>query len=128
MPIVIGESGWPTDGDKNENLNFAQQFNQGFMDSVISNKGTPLHPGYVDAFLFSLIDEEYKSIQPGNFERHWGLFYPSMQSAWGWRIQRFWYQQGPSVSYACVNAGCTGLGYGTSCEKSGWTGQHLLCI
>ncbi|KAJ6406012.1 hypothetical protein OIU84_009689 [Salix udensis] len=91
-------------------------------------KGTPLRPGYVDAFLFSLIDEDAKSIQPGIFERHWGLFYPGMQSAWGRRVQRFWYQQGPSVSYDCANAGCTGLGYGTSCEKSGCTGQHLLCI
>jgi hypothetical protein len=145
LPVVIGEIGWPTDGDKNANLNYAQQFNQGFMDSVISNKGTPLRPGYVDAYLFSLIDEDAKSIQPGNFERHWGLFYLDGQPKYAVSLvtanskglvpardvhylARQWCimspsaslddpQVGPSVSYACANADCTSLGYGTSCEN-----------
>ncbi|KAL3587282.1 hypothetical protein D5086_014149 [Populus alba] len=145
LPVVIGEIGWPTDGDKNANLNYAQQFNQGFMDSVISNKGTPLRPGYVDAYLFSLIDEDAKSIQPGNFERHWGLFYLDGQPKYAVSLvtarskglapardvhylARQWCimspsaslddpQVGPSVSYACANADCTSLGFGTSCEN-----------
>jgi hypothetical protein len=28
-----------------------------------------------EAYLFSLIDEDIKSILPGPFERHWGLLY-----------------------------------------------------
>ena len=30
--------------------------------------------GIIDAYLFSLIDENAKSIAPGCFERHWGVF------------------------------------------------------
>ncbi|CAK7354390.1 unnamed protein product [Dovyalis caffra] len=144
MSIVIGEIGWPTDGDKNANLNYAQQFNQGFMSRVIAGKGTPLRPGPVDAYLFSLIDEDAKSIQPGNFERHWGLFYFDGQPKYtislgttnsnglvpakGVRyLPRRWCVMSPSaslddpqvaasVSYACANADCTSLGYGTSCS------------
>ncbi|OMO91107.1 Glycoside hydrolase, family 17 [Corchorus olitorius] len=75
LSIIVGEIGWPTDGDKNANPKFAQQFNQGFMSRVTAGKGTPMRPSPVNAYLFSLIDEDAKSIQPGNFERHWGLFY-----------------------------------------------------
>ncbi|KAK6137164.1 hypothetical protein DH2020_029089 [Rehmannia glutinosa] len=73
MTIIVGEVGWPTDGDRNANVGYAQRFNQGFMSHM--NRGTPMRQGPVDAYLFSLIDEDAKSIQPGNFERHWGIFY-----------------------------------------------------
>ncbi|CAM8901238.1 unnamed protein product [Rhodiola kirilowii] len=75
VPIIVGEVGWPTDGDKNANPTLARRFIQGFMTRVIAGKGTPLRPTVpVDAYLFSLIDEDEKSVQPGNFERHWGVF------------------------------------------------------
>ncbi|XP_061951693.1 glucan endo-1,3-beta-glucosidase 5-like [Populus nigra] len=143
LSIVIGEIGWPTDGDKNANLNYAQQFNQGFMDNVIAGKGTPMRPAPVDAYLFSLFDEDAKSIQPGNFERHWGLFYLDGQPKYALSLgttnsnglvpargvsylAKKWCimspsaslddpQVAPSVSYACASADCTSLGYGTSC-------------
>ncbi|KAL5974241.1 hypothetical protein ACLOJK_030905 [Asimina triloba] len=142
LPIIIGEVGWPTDGDKNANLKYAQRFNQGFMNRI--SKGTPMQPGPLDAYLFSLIDEDEKSIAPGNFERHWGLFFfdgmPKYQLNLGAtnsgslvpaRNVRYlsakWCvlspsanvddpQVAPSVQYACENADCTCLGYGTSCE------------
>ncbi|KAL3565932.1 hypothetical protein D5086_031347, partial [Populus alba] len=94
LSIVIGEIGWPTDGDQNANLNYAQQFNQGFMNNVIAGKGTPMRPAPVDAYLFSLLDEDAKSIQPASLDDP---------------------QVAPSVSYACARADCTSLGYGTSC-------------
>jgi glucan endo-1,3-beta-glucosidase 5/6 len=75
LSIIVGEIGWPTDGDMNANLQYARQFNQGLVNHVTSNQGTPLRPGPIDAYLFSLIDEDQKSILPGNFERHWGIFY-----------------------------------------------------
>lgn len=75
LPIIVGEIGWPTDGDRNANMQYAQRFNQGFMSRYVSGKGTPMRNGPIDAYLFSLVDEDNKSIQPGNFERHWGLFY-----------------------------------------------------
>lgn len=143
MSIIVGEIGWPTDGDKNANPKNAQQFNQGFMSRVISGKGTPMRPNTMDAYLFSLIDEDAKSIQPGNFERHWGIFYfdgqPKYQLKLGSSssnglasaknvhfLAKKWCvmsptaslddsQVGPSVSYACSHADCTSLGYETSC-------------
>ncbi|XP_028765997.1 glucan endo-1,3-beta-glucosidase 5 [Neltuma alba] len=72
--IVVGEVGWPTDGDKNANPNNAKRFNQGFLKKMASKKGTPLHREPIEAYLFSLFDEDLKSIDPGNFERHWGIF------------------------------------------------------
>ncbi|KAI3901583.1 hypothetical protein MKW92_035325 [Papaver armeniacum] len=143
MPIIIGEIGWPTDGDRNANLMYAQRFNQGFMTHIATGKGTPMRSGPVDAYLFSLIDEDAKSISPGNFERHWGIFYfdgkPKYPLNLGTTntgmlapargvvyLERKWCVMTPkaslddpqvalSVSYACSLADCTSLGYGTSC-------------
>lgn len=141
LSIIVGEIGWPTDGDLNANLKYAQRFNQGFMSHISSGNGTPMRPSPVDAYLFSLIDEDAKSIQPGNFERHWGIFNydgtpkynlglnsrNSLVAASNIRyLARQWCVMSPSanpedsqvagsVSYACSHADCTSLGYGTSC-------------
>ncbi|KAJ8564577.1 hypothetical protein K7X08_001037 [Anisodus acutangulus] len=143
VPIIIGEIGWPTDGDRNANAQLAQRFNQGFMQHISAGKGTPMRPGPVDAYLFSLIDEDAKSIQPGNFERHWGILtydglpkyilnlgttnsgslVPARSVKY---LERKWCvlkpnakvddpQIAPSMSYACGLADCTSLGYQTSC-------------
>lgn len=144
VSVVVGEVGWPTDGDANANPEYARRFNQGLVDHVASGKGTPLRPGApIDAYLFSLVDEDKKSIQPGNFERHWGIFFydgkPKYQLSLRGNgggmlvpargveyLQRRWcvlkpdvdlgdQKVGDSVSYACGNADCTSLGYKTSC-------------
>ncbi|XP_055810677.1 glucan endo-1,3-beta-glucosidase 6 [Solanum dulcamara] len=143
VPIIIGEIGWPTDGDRNANAQLAQRFNQGFMQHISGGKGTPLRPGPVDAYLFSLIDEDAKSIQPGNFERHWGILtydgLPKYTLNLGTTnsgslvparnvkyLERKWCvlkpnakvddpQIAPSMSFACGLADCTSLGYQTSC-------------
>ncbi|KAF5943501.1 hypothetical protein HYC85_017578 [Camellia sinensis] len=44
MPIIIGEVGWPTDGAVSANLTAARAFNQGLINHILSNKGTPLRP------------------------------------------------------------------------------------
>lgn len=140
MPIIVGEIGWPTDGDVNANANYAQRFMQGFMSHIANGKGTPMRPSPIDVYLFSLIDEDEKSIQPGNFERHWGIFTfdglpkyqlgsgnSSLVKAKGLTYElRQWCvlkpsvklddsRIAPSVGYACEQADCTSLGYGTSC-------------
>ncbi|KDP39750.1 hypothetical protein JCGZ_02770 [Jatropha curcas] len=143
LPIIVGEIGWPTDGDKNANLVYAQRFNQGFMSHISDGKGTPLRPGPIDAYLFSLIDEDAKSIDPGNFERHWGIFTYDGKAKYALNLgtansgllveaknvhylERKWCVMkpsaklddpnvAPSVSFACGLADCTSLGYGTSC-------------
>ncbi|KAA8546923.1 hypothetical protein F0562_003352 [Nyssa sinensis] len=74
VKIIIGEIGWPTDGDVHANITMAKRFYDGFLKKMASNKGTPLRPGPIDAYLFSLMDEDLKSTLPGTFERHWGIF------------------------------------------------------
>ncbi|EEF32004.1 Glucan endo-1,3-beta-glucosidase precursor, putative [Ricinus communis] len=143
LPIIVGEIGWPTDGDKNANMIYAQRFNQGFMQRISGGKGTPLRPEPIDAYLFSLIDEDAKSIDPGNFERHWGIFTFDGRAKYTLNLgttnsralveaknvrylERKWCVMkssaklddpnvAPSVSYACGLGDCTSLGYGTSC-------------
>nr|XP_010915073.2 glucan endo-1,3-beta-glucosidase 8 [Elaeis guineensis] len=74
MKIIIGEVGWPTDGSKHANVADAKRFYDGLLKKMGSNTGTPLRPGPMDVYLFAFIDEDMKSIQPGFFERHWGIF------------------------------------------------------
>ncbi|KAL3613830.1 hypothetical protein CASFOL_041904 [Castilleja foliolosa] len=139
LTIIVGEIGWPTDGDRNANIGYAQRFNQGFLAHM--NGGTPMRRGPIDVYLFSLVDEDAKSVQPGNFERHWGIFNydgtPKYNLSLGSRrglvaasnvrrLPRRWCVMAPSASlddpqlagsvgYACDRADCTSLGYGTSC-------------
>ncbi|GFP83412.1 glucan endo-1 3-beta-glucosidase 8 [Phtheirospermum japonicum] len=145
MRIVVGEVGWPTDGDKNANVKNAKRFNEGLIQHVLSKNGTPARKGEIDIYLFSLIDEDEKSIDPGSFERHWGLFEfdgkpkyeldlsgvnkkKGLVAAQGVRyMARRWCVLNPSVKdtdrelagnidYACSLSDCTALGYGSSCN------------
>ncbi|XP_024960943.1 glucan endo-1,3-beta-glucosidase 8-like [Cynara cardunculus var. scolymus] len=144
MPIIVGEVGWPTDGDKNANINMAYRFYNGLLPRLTSNKGTPLRPGSIEVYLFGLIDEDAKSIAPGSFERHWGIFRYDGQPKFAMDIsgrgqnsflvpaQNVRYQEkrwcqfnpdakdlsklGENINYACTFADCTPLGYGSSCN------------
>lgn len=141
MPVIIGEVGWPTDGDPNANMEYARKFNQGLLDRISSGQGTPKRRTPPDVYIFSLIDEDKKSIQPGNFERHWGVFNydgsikynlnlangKGLVAAKGVKyLARQWCVMSPqasisdpnlaqSINYACTYADCTSLGYGSSC-------------
>lgn len=146
MPIVIGEIGWPTDGAMSANLTAARVFNQGLINHVLSNKGTPLRPGSppMDIYLFGLLDEGAKSILPGNFERHWGIFSFDGQAKYPLNLglgNRFlknardvdylpvrWCIANPTKDLsavadhfrlACSAADCTTLEYGGSCYGIG---------
>ncbi|XP_071736213.1 glucan endo-1,3-beta-glucosidase 5 [Rutidosis leptorrhynchoides] len=150
MPIVIGEVGWPTDGSVSANVNFARIFNQGLVDHVLSNQGTPLRPRQppIDVYLFGLLDEEAKSVLPGSFERHWGMFtfdgqakYPlNLGSGIGLLknakdvdyLPARWCVADPSkdlsgaadhFKLACSVADCTTLNYGGSCNDIGERGN-----
>ncbi|KAK2397051.1 glucan endo-1,3-beta-glucosidase [Trifolium repens] len=146
MPIFVGEVGWPTDGDKNANIQNALRFYNGLLPRLASNKGTPRRQGYIEVYLFGLIDEDAKSIEPGNFERHWGIFsfdgkpkFPMHVSSQhgqnkllvGARDMHYldpkWCMFNPNannlskladnINYACTFADCTPLGYGSSCNN-----------
>ncbi|KAF8398797.1 hypothetical protein HHK36_014656 [Tetracentron sinense] len=142
---MVGEVGWPTDGDKNANVNYALRFYNGLFTRLAANKGTPMRPGYIEVYLFGLVDEDAKSVAPGNFERHWGIFrydgqpkYSMDLSGQGqdkllvaaknveYQSQR-WCVFNPNakdmsklvdnINFACSFADCTTLGYGSSCNS-----------
>lgn len=148
MPIVIGEVGWPTDGAISANLSAARAFNQGLIYRVLSNKGTPLRPGAppMDVYLFSLLDEGAKSVLPGNFERHWGIFSFDGQAKYALNLGNGLLKNAKDVEYlpfrwcvadpskdlsgvanhlkiACGYADCTTLNYGGSCNDIGAKGN-----
>ncbi|XWS44496.1 hypothetical protein CRYUN_Cryun15aG0050500 [Craigia yunnanensis] len=150
MPIVIGEVGWPTDGVVGANLTAARVFNQGLINHVISNKGTPLRPGVppMDVYLFGLLDEGAKSTLPGSFERHWGIFSFDGQAKYALKLglgnkklknarnvqylPARWCVANPSrdladvvnhMKLACNTADCTTLNYGGSCNGIGAKGN-----
>ncbi|CAL9125417.1 unnamed protein product [Musa acuminata var. zebrina] len=144
MPIIIGEIGWPTDGDKNANVKMAKEFNRGLLRHVTGGKGTPARNGSMEVYLFSLMDEDDKSIAPGPFERHWGIFEFDGKPKYGLDLSghggdtnlvsvkgvdylpRRWCILDPaatdltdlndSVNYACSFSDCTSMGYGSSCN------------
>ncbi|KAK6258993.1 Glycoside hydrolase family 17 - like 1 [Theobroma cacao] len=74
LKIIVGEVGWPTDGNKFATKDNSKKFYDSLFKKLASNKGTPLRPGKMEVYVFSLFDEDMKSVQPGNFERHWGIF------------------------------------------------------
>ncbi|KAK7411251.1 hypothetical protein VNO78_02684 [Psophocarpus tetragonolobus] len=145
MKIIIGEIGWPTDGDKNANAKNAKRFNLGLLKHALSGKSTPKRKGTVDLYLFSLIDENTKSVAPGNFERHWGIFEfdgkpkyeldltgqhkeTGLTPVEGIKyLEKKWCILDPeitdfddlagSIDYACTFSDCTSLGYGSTCNN-----------
>ncbi|KAJ9131921.1 hypothetical protein P3X46_034822 [Hevea brasiliensis] len=144
MTIIVGEVGWPTDGDKSATINYAYRFYNGLLPRLASSRGTPLRPGYIEVYLFGLLDEDAKSIAPGNFERHWGIFRYDGQPKFaldftGQGQNKFpvgaqnvqyqpskWCMFNPNakdlskladnIDYACTFSDCTALGYGSSCN------------
>ncbi|KAJ3693207.1 hypothetical protein LUZ60_008687 [Juncus effusus] len=145
-PIAIGEIGWPTEGAPSANLTAARVFNQGLINHVLSNKGTPLRPGIPpsDVYLFGFLDEGQKSTLPGNFERHWGIFSFDGQAKYTlnlgfgngnlknaknvdylpprWCVANPYKDldsAGNHIKIACDLADCTTLYYGGSCNMIG---------
>ncbi|XP_054808028.1 glucan endo-1,3-beta-glucosidase 5-like [Prosopis cineraria] len=141
MPIIIGEVGWPTDGNSNANVQNAQRFNQGLFDRIVKGQGTPKRSTPPDIYVFGLLDEDAKSTEPGNFERHWGIFNydgslkysldlgsgKSLVAAKGVKyLPKQWCVMSPqasildpnfakSMSNACTYADCTSISPGSSC-------------
>uniref|UniRef100_A0A1J3FDZ1 glucan endo-1,3-beta-D-glucosidase n=1 Tax=Noccaea caerulescens TaxID=107243 RepID=A0A1J3FDZ1_NOCCA len=144
MEVIVGEVGWPTDGDKNANVQNAERFYSGLLPRLANNVGTPMRKSYIEVYLFGFIDEDAKSVAPGNFERHWGIFkydgqpkFPVDFRGQGQKMfltgaQNVQYllnqwcmfnpnsrgnisKLGDNIDYACSLSDCTALGYGSSC-------------
>ncbi|KAL8258240.1 hypothetical protein R6Q59_030281 [Mikania micrantha] len=76
IPIVVTESGWPSKGDSGEpdaTMDNANTYNSNLIKHVLSNTGTPKHPGVAtNTYIYELYNEDLK---PGlTSERNWGLF------------------------------------------------------
>lgn len=147
VQVWVGEIGWPTDGAIHANVSNAQRFNQGLIKHITSKQGTPLRPGMmIEAYLFGLLDENQKSLLPGNFERHWGVFtfdgqakYPLDLTGQGLNtnlanadsvpyLPTRWCVANPAgnasnlfanAQFACSTADCTALADGGSCSTIG---------
>lgn len=73
---IIVQVGWPTDGDLYANDETAEKFYRGFLKKLFNKKGTPLYPKQLDVFIFSLVDENSRPIQPrGYSDRHYGIYF-----------------------------------------------------
>jgi hypothetical protein len=144
LEIVIGEVGWPTDGDASGNVRLAKKFYDGLFKKLAKGDGTPLRKGKVEVYLFGLFDEDQKSVAPGDFERHWGIFrhdgqpkFPMDLSGKGQNqmlkpvkgvemMEKQWCVLNSDVKnlskaeaekdYACQNSDCTSIKNGSSCS------------
>ncbi|XP_058111325.1 glucan endo-1,3-beta-glucosidase-like [Magnolia sinica] len=77
VPIVVSESGWPSDGGSAANISIAETYVNGLIDHVASNQGTPRRWAWpIEAYVFAMFNENLK---PAGVEQHWGLFYPDEQ-------------------------------------------------
>ncbi|XP_058100132.1 glucan endo-1,3-beta-glucosidase 2-like [Magnolia sinica] len=81
IPVVVTETGWPSDGDATEpraNKLFAKMYNAGLVKHLRSGLGTPLRKeGAKETYIFELLDDETK--QGPESDRHWGIFNRNMR-------------------------------------------------
>lgn len=78
VDIVIGETGWPSQGDGGNlvaTVGNALSYNGNLVREILSGNGTPLMPNRrFETYIFALFNENQK---PGPLaERNWGLFRP----------------------------------------------------
>ncbi|OAY29279.1 glucan endo-1,3-beta-glucosidase 3 isoform X1 [Manihot esculenta] len=76
IPIVVTESGWPSEGDSNEpyaTIDNANTYNSNLIRHVLNNSGTPKHPGIaVSTYIYELYNEDLRTGPVS--EKKWGLF------------------------------------------------------
>jgi hypothetical protein len=150
MDIVVAQIGWPTDGSTNATPSIAETFMKGLMNHLHSKLGTPLRPqnSPIEAYIFSLLDEDQRSITTGNFERHWGIFTFDGQAKYrvDFGLGSKNLANAQNVEYlpskwcvvnnnkdlsnataraleACSVADCTALSPGGSCSNISWPGN-----
>jgi hypothetical protein len=77
VPLVVGESGWPSAGGVAASPENAAIYNQNLINHV--DQGTPRHPGAIETYLFSMFNENLKE---SGVEQNWGFFYPNMKQVY----------------------------------------------
>nr|GMD68058.1 glucan endo-1,3-beta-glucosidase [Ipomoea batatas] len=75
VPIVVSESGWPSDGGPDASPENAATYYRNLIQHVKGNPGTPKKPGIaIETYLFAMFDENEKNGDAT--EQHFGLFSP----------------------------------------------------
>ncbi|GBG83353.1 hypothetical protein CBR_g37067 [Chara braunii] len=74
LHLEVGEVGWPTGGHALATVENARLFNTGLVKHILSKKGTPRRPGWMQMYIFALLDEDQKSTDIGPFEPFWGVY------------------------------------------------------
>ncbi|CAA2933322.1 glucan endo-1,3-beta-glucosidase 8-like [Olea europaea subsp. europaea] len=107
--------------DGNANINFALRFYRGLLPRLAANRGTPVRPGLIEVYLFGLIDEDGKSIAPGQLQDKYLVGAQNVQY-----LPKKWCVLGPdakdmsnlaeNINYSCTFSDCTALWYGSSCN------------
>ncbi|KAK1279112.1 Glucan endo-1,3-beta-glucosidase [Acorus gramineus] len=96
VPIVVSESGWPSDGGFAASVANAGTYNANLVKHV--GKGTPRKPGPLETYVFAMFNENQKTGDPT--EQHFGLFYPNQQPVY------------PKKIFVNVDAQTVGVCYG----------------
>ncbi|KAK1264953.1 Glucan endo-1,3-beta-glucosidase 9 [Acorus gramineus] len=152
IDIMVGKIGWPTDGAVNATKRIAETFMKGLVEHLKSNSKTPLRPRkpVLDVYVFSLLDEDRRSVASGDYERHWGVFTFDGQAKYEldlgqgpqkklsnahdveYLMQRWCVANNnngdlsnasQSMNAACAASDCTALSPGGSCARVGWPGN-----
>ncbi|KNA18170.1 hypothetical protein SOVF_073230 [Spinacia oleracea] len=78
-PIVVSESGWPSEGGDAATSDNAGTYYKNLISHV--KQGTPLKGQGIETYLFAMFDEDRK--QGAATEQHFGLFTPAQQPKYG---------------------------------------------
>lgn len=90
LPLIVGETGWPTANGLDATVANAQTFNQNLINHVKSGNGTPAFPtAALQTFLFEMYDEDNKPTPPP-FEPDWGIYKNSGGSKYAAKYKLTW--------------------------------------